>query len=116
MADTARKELPSFLCTSKMLTLDPPPDLKMAALAEVEVASTESPAGDNGVDCPMDTWSPAAKRRTTVPSSVQPDTAPPDAAEAAQEPSIKRKQPLVKRIPLLKEEVPAPLVEIAPPN
>ena len=98
-----------------MLAVAPPPDLNMAAVAEVEVARTLNPAGEKGVDCPMETWSPAVRRRTAVPSSIQPDTAPPAAADAAQELSIKRKQPLVKRIPLLNEEVPAPLLEIAPP-
>src|SRR3989338_5277500 len=116
VAETERKEFPSALCTSKMLAVDPPPPRKMAAVAEVEVASTERTAGEKGVDCPIDTWSAAAKSRTVAPSSIQPDTAPPAAAEAAQELSIKRKQPLVKRIPLLNEEVPAPLVEIAPPS
>jgi len=116
VADTERNEFPSALCTSKMFTDVPPPERKMAAVAEVEVARTLNPAGEKGVDCPIDTWSPAVRRRTAVPSSIQPDTAPPAAAEAAQELSIKRKQPLVKRMPLLKEEVPTPLVEIAPPS
>ena len=116
VAETERKELPSALCTSKMFTDVPPPERKMAAVALVEVARTLNPAGEKGVACPIDTWSPAVRRRTAVPSSIQPDTAPPAAAEAAQELSIKRKQPLVKRIPLLNEEVPAPLVEIAPPS
>src|SRR3990167_7207784 len=116
VADTERKEFPSALCTSKMLADVPPPERKIAAVAEVDVAKTLSPAGEKGVDCPMETWSPAVRRRTAVPSSIQPDTAPPAAAEAAQELSIKRKQPLVKRIPLLNEEVPTPLLEIAPPS
>src|SRR3989338_8018534 len=115
VAETERKELPSALCTSKMFRDVPPPERKMAAVALVEVARTLNPAGEKGVACPIDTWSPADNSRTVAPSSIQPDTAPPAAAEAAQELSIKRKQPLVKRMPLLKEEVPTPLVEIAPP-
>src|SRR3989338_5377312 len=105
VAETERNEFPSALCTSKMLADVPPPERKMAAVALVEVARTLNPAGEKGVDCPMETWSPAVRRRTAVPSSIQPDITPPAAAEAAQELSIKRKQPLVKARPLLNVEV-----------
>src|SRR3990167_7746091 len=64
VADTERNEFPSALCTSKMFTDVPPPERKMAAVAEVEVARTLNPAGEKGVDCPMETWSPAVRRRT----------------------------------------------------
>ena len=67
MADTLKKFCPSALCTANMSAVEPPPDLKIAAVAEVEVARTESPAGEKGVFCPIETWSPAVFSLTTTP-------------------------------------------------
>ena len=64
---------------------------------------------------PMDTWSPEALRRTTVPSSVQPDAEAAPALDTAQVPSVSWKQPAVKATPFAKDEVESEPEVTAPP-